>query len=79
MFSQNAGNAISETQILKIFQGSMPLEISRLRRSFRHWLAPPQKNFAGSTTDQILRLSFTFLNITFIIIIYYKPESSKQV
>ena len=24
MFSQNAGNAISETQILKIFRGSMP-------------------------------------------------------
>ena len=56
MFSQNAGNAISETQILKIFRGVCPrttLEISRFRRSFRHWLAPPQKNFAGSTTVKL--------------------------
>ena len=29
MFSQNAGNAISETQILKIFPGSMPLDPHR--------------------------------------------------
>ncbi len=47
MFSQNAGNAISETQILKnlgsaIFRGSMPPDTpGRVCPQFRHWLAPP--------------------------------------
>jgi hypothetical protein len=49
MFSQNAGNAISETQILKLFRGSMPPDLPRnlapsaLGWWFRHWLAPPKK------------------------------------
>jgi hypothetical protein len=56
MFSQNSGNAISETQILKIFPREYPPEPPRnlaplvLSWWFRHWLVPPQKNFAGSTT-----------------------------
>ena len=56
MFSQNAGNAISETQILKIFRGSMPPDHPRnLAPSalVSPLVSTPQKNVAGSTTAAI--------------------------
>jgi hypothetical protein len=52
MFSQNAGNAISETQILKFFRGSMPPDPHKNLAPLALVLplvSTPQKNFAGFT------------------------------